>query len=548
MRRFIVLLSLLWIVSVSSSAQNTIAYQLRDLTVDEFMAESAPILAPIDKGNIVRDTVVNEFILRYEYEQLYNSELATLIAFQEALRIGELHPQLSQFQDRLWFEIVITLALEDQTLVEQDASQLVNDIYVWNVRGVDVDGDNIQEFVFDVSTGSSISFFAFLNDEHITLLFENSPIPQLEGELSNIVDIDNDGDDELFFWMSNNILTGVSCDTVSISDWQGDSLVNLTLGAFDHCTVDYHTIEPVQLILDHPEIIEMTSTQSDGWNCAFTQRDILNRQSHELSSTTTLADTAWCDLRLAQEAIDRQDYSPAIDYYLSALDDVTDQMVLYVTAKLAIAYALNGQLDEAIQTLGSVEATGQMGDLIIALRNNSENTEALCQSAYDFFRAIEDSREDLTLNQFPWTPEDFHFGSLRGWWNDYPTANPSIAGCAINVLLPSDPTPNPTPIIYPERASSFIDSRFAEQLTEGDYQTVLDKIDEFLALSDDELMARENGHIYPDLHVNLLYWRALTLEFMGNVDEALAQYIAIYESDPESAWGRLARLHFESAE
>jgi hypothetical protein len=44
------------------------------------------------------------------------------------------------------------------------------------------------------------------------------------------------------------------------------------------------------------------------------------------------------------------------------------------------------------------------------------------------------------------------------------------------------------------------------------------------------------------------YYRALALEALDRPDEALAEYVAIYESVPESAWGMLAALHFERGE
>ena len=42
----------------------------------------------------------------------------------------------------------------------------------------------------------------------------------------------------------------------------------------------------------------------------------------------------------------------------------------------------------------------------------------------------------------------------------------------------------------------------------------------------------------------LRYRRALALESLGRADEALAEYVAIYEAAPNSAWGMLAALHF----
>lgn len=46
---------------------------------------------------------------------------------------------------------------------------------------------------------------------------------------------------------------------------------------------------------------------------------------------------------------------------------------------------------------------------------------------------------------------------------------------------------------------------------------------------------------YPIIH----YYRALALEKLNRPDEALAEYIAIYEAAPDSAWGMLAALHLE---
>jgi hypothetical protein len=42
------------------------------------------------------------------------------------------------------------------------------------------------------------------------------------------------------------------------------------------------------------------------------------------------------------------------------------------------------------------------------------------------------------------------------------------------------------------------------------------------------------------------YYRALVLETLNRPDEALLEYAAIYEANPESAWGILAHLHVNS--
>ena len=52
----------------------------------------------------------------------------------------------------------------------------------------------------------------------------------------------------------------------------------------------------------------------------------------------------------------------------------------------------------------------------------------------------------------------------------------------------------------------------------------------------------------PSLIMATHYYRALALEALERPDEALAEYIAVYERSPESAWGVLAALHLESVE
>jgi hypothetical protein len=68
-----------------------------------------------------------------------------------------------------------------------------------------------------------------------------------------------------------------------------------------------------------------------------------------------------------------------------------------------------------------------------------------------------------------------------------------------------------------------------------EYEQALALLDDFLAHDDDS---------FSPLFVNAAhYWRALTLEKMGRIDEALAEYVYLVENSPDFAWGRLAALH-----
>ena len=69
---------------------------------------------------------------------------------------------------------------------------------------------------------------------------------------------------------------------------------------------------------------------------------------------------------------------------------------------------------------------------------------------------------------------------------------------------------------------------------QGDYDLVLQMTD--LALMN--ASGQEES-----LVLAFRYYRALALEALERPDEALAEYVAIYETAPESAWGMLAGLH-----
>jgi hypothetical protein len=62
----------------------------------------------------------------------------------------------------------------------------------------------------------------------------------------------------------------------------------------------------------------------------------------------------------------------------------------------------------------------------------------------------------------------------------------------------------------------------------------------------------DTGLLNPNLttveQIILLYHRALALEARNRPEEALLEYVGIYESAPESAWGILAALHLERIE
>lgn len=101
-----------------------------------------------------------------------------------------------------------------------------------------------------------------------------------------------------------------------------------------------------------------------------------------------------------------------------------------------------------------------------------------------------------------------------------------------------EPTPAPTSIPTPELQYRY----FGAALDAGDYSAALTLIDQNAALERDYYQQNADArHAYQ-------YQRAYILEALDRPDEALAEYVSIYETAPDSAWGMLAHLHFEVAD
>jgi hypothetical protein len=172
----------------------------------------------------------------------------------------------------------------------------------------------------------------------------------------------------------------------------------------------------------------MIETQVDGWNCQRVRTDTLNLIDDTLDTVVVYADTVWCTLREAGVAFDEADYGTSAELYREVISKFDGQMAQYLDARLALAYALGGQVDAAQATLNRVDIDGQMGDLILRLQAVSDQPQAMCRAAYDFF-AQTNRREDVWENPYEWTPENFHFGREPDDPRYFPLPMPSQAGC-----------------------------------------------------------------------------------------------------------------------
>ncbi len=116
--------------------------------------------------------------------------------------------------------------------------------------------------------------------------------------------------------------------------------------------------------------------------------------------------------------------------------------------------------------------------------------------------------------------------------------------------IPEEPELSPTPTIIPVTPTPFPQPEpvytinyfypLHSAFVEGDHELVVHIVNIALAnKSDTDSELSEYA---------FRYYRALALEALNRSDEALAEYVTIYEAAPDSAWGMLAELHLEVIE
>lgn len=209
----------------------------------------------------------------------------------------------------------------------------------------------------------------------------------------------------------------------------------------------------------------------------------------------------------------------------------------------AYTYCSYGNLKDTPQSIGHLTIWQmQAGSIVNSLR------VPLCDLIQvDDIISNGDAPLEIDAGQYVFSPDNEFDASIVPavyLWDD------ELKSYVLPPQAPSNPIPTLTP--FPEIESStqervyalsnydFIQLRplFAQE----DYQSIIHIVD--VALSNPE-----NTEYDVTMYENAFrYYRALALEAFNRPDEALTEYINIYESEPDSAWGILAHLHFEIIE
>ncbi|MCA9911300.1 MAG: hypothetical protein KC519_21755 [Anaerolineae bacterium] len=553
MTRKLLWLTLCWLTLFGAllNAQDD-GYRLREPSAEDYLM-AIPVIVEwaytqSDSYDLIRLMISQEFNLRYAGIRLSELPFTLLRNFQTSLAIGA--DSLLFTDEAAWF-----LALLESGVREAGITDFTSEFTVGNFEliptPIDLNTGAREAYLLQVNDRSSYREFYALVDQAVRLL--PTPIVGLPGNVTTrgdpnfgqltilqIADLDGDGESE-FIFEGGGYGYWESCGDLYVIDMQGDALVDRT-GEFFHYCVPSAQMDTaaVEFDITHPESIQMIERRVDGWNCQRTHTDTLNLVEGGLSTSTVYDDTTWCDLRGASEAFVQADYGVASEIYASVLPEFDGQiqMEAYVSARLALSYALNNRLDRAQATLDSAIPVGQMGELLLRLRNVSTQSDEMCRVARQFFSEVNGTQANVYSNPYAWTPQNFHFGREPLDPRSFPLPDPAQAGCDFLQVTGIEATPVPTLDVAIPDVNSLVlwDAYFS--LMRGEYQDLLTQIDTIRALP---------GEVSAPYTRQLSYWRALALELTGRSVEALAEYVAIYAAAPESARGMLAALHMEGA-
>ena len=544
MTRFLLGILSLVLIALPITAQDNDNgdYRLRDVSVEEYM-EGVSAIFDNDWDYLAHHVVIREFRLRYPDIDLAELPFELLIDFQTSVEVGV--DFLLSAGEAEWFEGMLRAGLSELQIDTLTEHFTLGNFEI-TPTALDMDGDGVSELLLEVyDSWSRRRFFAHVDDsiDLLPLPIVGLPSDAVTGSYAEagqltvvqVVDLNADGDDEVII-EGDSYGYWSACGDLYVLDWQEDEIVDRTADLFNYCI--WFSQQPsltATFDVSQPDAIQMRETRLDGWNCASERIDTLNMLDNSLASEIIYDNTHWCDLRFASEAFDDALYTSAIEHYEEALLSTDGQLAQYIVARLALAYALNDQLGEAQNTLDSVIPEGQMGDLLIRLDDANDQPIVMCRNAHDFFAEINATRNaDPYANPYIWTPENFYFGTEFADLRYFPLPSPSHAGCNYRQFPEFSPTPFPTADVQRPDLLQFIRFDVFNCLQTSDCDDLLAQFDDIFAAPRDYYAGYEDP---------LLYLRALALEALDRPDEALAQYLALIDTDADSVWARLALLH-----
>jgi tetratricopeptide (TPR) repeat protein len=412
MRKYLVLIALVLMLSVTNAHAET--------SLQEFLDAAPEIIAGHydNYGNSDRsafDLVLSEFDLRYGDHATWDELFAvydTLSGFGFHSTFGMFFSYLSP---RPWNLQIVSRWLEEHPTDFAAEPELTFEYYTLTAESYDFDGDDTGEWLVHMRGGNIIDFWVARRDasQPSGYLFYTLPIPYAEGSQSRtlyegegatleyIGDNNSDGRIEMVFSSWAYVPASWSHATskrLYFIGWTGEGFEELIEPAIETQAQNYGwTFSNV----DHDEADELVARYfyDDNWRCNHTETHIYDWDGEHYIHTqsSTFEPTVYCDLRQAEEFVYNDNDAAAIPFYESALErfaalsgkerDSVAPFAAFAQERLVVAYALVGQMDDALRLLDDMRRLAPpentIASALVSLPIAELNANTICRAAYE---------------------------------------------------------------------------------------------------------------------------------------------------------------------
>ena len=584
MKKAIVLVVIMLLLGFGVRAQSEAGvYKLHVPTAEEFVAGIPDFKNLYETGygyqaRQMLKTIEAEFITRY----MKNADYETLSAAFDKLKVrfmitpsGGEYPEIDY---NFWVAKIVQVWLHEHNRYFSDLSVLRFDDYVISAERHDFDNDGQdREYLLNViklDEDGTIEYNNYLTASDGSR--EVWPVPVSwrgygydEGNTASrplfdkgFEDITADGIPE---WILEQNLTfsraGFDWWThiTHILGWQkGHFIILLNLDK------EYELKN-----LDDDPALEVSThfTHADNWWCGYVEVTTYDWNGQTYSQMKPRFEPLDCTARHAEEAMWSGDFRTALKFYDQFIADHTAEYAAYDKClsgpgdpyceetrgirifdyflfRRVVAYALlndEAGVQDALKVLYQYFPSDED-----TFKPTNGKPAAVCQAAYKQWEGQFGDGDSQSYSEGVFVPgtilEDVNSDD-RSIPRLYETIfiDPIRAGCDIGRF---NGTPTLIPTLIPTLSPTTTPDNRPQSEIYIDYQAVYSAFmsgDYDTALKITEQVTPENEIDTARWH----YWHALALEALKRPLEALAEYTAIYERNPQSAWGKMAGLHLE---
>lgn len=375
----------------------------------------------------------------------------------------------------LWERALLLAKLRENEIILSDGAVIAFDDYDLRVSAADFNGDGQSEWVVDTIRGCRseqrcrrpaiyhsfpmyADFLVIKGNNPINYEVAETPLPWLSNPYVGIdrrnglqsirfEDINADGITEWIVLRMHTVKNRAgSIPRLFVLGWRNDTMIDLAAIPIEHFD---QTEPPYSLSIDdeilnrwtfgEDGIITQRVNVTDNWRCVREETSEYRWDGRLFQPSPTVVsfpDTSECWMRQAEAAAYDYDFETAIGYYEQALASPEPaEYAPYIEIRLALAYALNGDLDRAVELLRDLKSNQEhemrwMADAILPDSLDTPTVEALCLNAYN------------SVIDHPWALINGYINIQPGRIDDYlrvdmypPINPPGNLGCDVVALL-----------------------------------------------------------------------------------------------------------------